>query len=234
MSHKATNWLSGIPAKELSSSEFRVLFFLCDCHNPSQGCFPTQAYLIDVCGISNGTLNNALNGLEAKGLIARHQERDGRTRRQKPTRYVLAFEMGEGGKPAPGTGGGPGGKPSPKSGGGTGRTPSPKTGAGKRAAPSPASGGGAVSNLRGDPSPISGGSRLQPTGEVTCKEPVINQRGARSGSKNPLVVAEAERAIRGFREGRQDALRELKPWVQDHIRNADLLTPEERQRSGLF
>ena len=67
MSHKATNWLSGIPAKELSSSEFRVLFFLCDCHNPSLGCFPTQAYLIDVCGISNGTLNNALNRAGGQG-----------------------------------------------------------------------------------------------------------------------------------------------------------------------
>ncbi|MBR9766537.1 MAG: MarR family transcriptional regulator [Rhodobacteraceae bacterium] len=222
MSHKATNWLSGIPAKLLSSSEFRVLFYLCDCHNPSQGCFPTQAYLIDCCGISNGTLNNALNGLEAKGLIARHQERDGRTRRQKPTRYVLAFEMGEGRAP------------SPASGGGTPAKPSPKTGDGKRGKPSPKSGAGAVSSLRGDPSPVSGGSRLQPTGEVTCNEPVINPGRARGGSKNPLVVAEAERAIRVFREGRQDALRELKPWVQDHVRNADLLTPDERQRSGIF
>ncbi|PJE26828.1 Helix-turn-helix domain-containing protein [Pseudooceanicola antarcticus] len=222
MSHKATNWLSSIPAKALTNSEFRVLFHLCDCHNPSQGCFPTQAYLIDCCGISNGTLNNALNGLEAKGLIARHQERDGRTRRQKPTRYVLGFELGAAKEP------------SPASGGGAGAKPSPRTGGGKQGKRSPETGDGAVSNLRADPSPISAGSRLQPTGEVTCKEPVINPRAAREGSKNPLVVAEAERAIRVFREGRQDALRELKPWVQDHIRNAELLTPDERQRSGLF
>ncbi|MDR6266395.1 helix-turn-helix domain-containing protein [Roseobacter sp. N2S] len=155
MSHKATNWLAGLEARQIGASEFRVLFHLCDCHNPSQGCFPTQAYLLDATGVSNGTLNNALNALEGKGLIRRHRAWDKRSKRQKPTRYILGFEFDKSGDP------------------------SPKTGDGKPQKPSPKSGDGAVSNLGGDPSPIWRGSRLQPTGEVTCKEPVINQRAAR-------------------------------------------------------
>lgn len=165
MSHKATTWLSTIPASEISSSEFRVLFHLCDCHNPSAGCFPTQAYLIDHCGVSNGTLNNALNNLERKKLIRRHRERDGGTKRQKPTRYVLGFEFAKDVPPSPETGDGSDGGPSPKSGGGMKRGPSPKTGGGKKAKPSPKAGGGksakpspksgagADSNSGGDPSP---------------------------------------------------------------------------------
>lgn len=163
MSHKATNWLASLSAADLGNSEFRVLFHLCDCHNPSNGCFPTQAYLLDACAISNGTLNNALNSLEAKGFIRRHRERDGRTRRQKPTRYILGFEMGCESDP------------SPKTGDGSGSKPSPKTGGGRKANPSPKTGGGPVSKKGGKPSPKKGATRLQPTGEVTCKEPVNNQ-----------------------------------------------------------
>ncbi|WP_245230970.1 hypothetical protein [Parasedimentitalea huanghaiensis] len=75
-------------------------------------------------------------------MIKRHKSWDGKTKKQKPTRYILMF------------------------------------GTSKAQAPTPKTGDGADSNLRGNPSPISGGSRLQPTGEVTCKEPVINQREA--------------------------------------------------------
>ncbi|MEY8099570.1 helix-turn-helix domain-containing protein [Falsihalocynthiibacter sp. S25ZX9] len=117
MSHKATNWLSGIPANLIGASEFRILFHLCDCHNPSKGCFPTQAYLRGCTGSSNGTVNNALNALEAKGLIARHREREKGSKRQKPTRYILGFEMEKSQKPSPNTGDGAdsnlGGDPSP-------------------------------------------------------------------------------------------------------------------------
>ena len=210
MSHKATNWLSSLTAEQLTNSEFRVLFHLCDCHNPSAGCFPTQAYLIRVCGVSNGTLNNALNGLEAKGHIRRHRERDGKTCRQRPTRYILGFE-GEAAK-----------------------APTPETGDGRRQIPSPRSGDGAVSNLRGEPSPVSRGSRLQPTGERTCKEPVINPGGVPERSQNPLVAADAERAVERFRQGRDDALAEVKPWVRNHILAANLLTPDERRRAGMI
>ncbi len=101
MSHKATNWLSGIPATELGHSEFRVLFHLCDCHNPSAGCFPTQAYLLENSGVSNGTVNNALNALEQKGLIRRNKTWDNKTKRQRPTRYLLGFEFEKDEKPTP-------------------------------------------------------------------------------------------------------------------------------------
>ena len=56
MSHKATNWLASLDPGLLGHSEFRVLFHLCDCHNPSQGCFPTQSYLMAQTGASNGTI----------------------------------------------------------------------------------------------------------------------------------------------------------------------------------
>lgn len=187
MSHKATNWMSGIPADELGHSEFRVLFRLCDCHNPSQGCFPTQAYLLETCGVSNGTLNNVLRSLEAKGLIQRKREWDERTHKQKPTRYILGFEID-----------------------GT-QEPSPKNGDGKEGKPSPKNGDGPDSNFTPKPSPTETTSRLQPTGEGTCKEPVNNPGGGRRRaknrsvekakteprrSKNPMVAREAERAAK--------------------------------------
>lgn len=159
MSHKATNWLADIPATEINGSEFRVLFHLCDCHNPSQGCFPTQSYLRERAGVSNGTLNNALAGLEKKGLIRRYREFDERTHKQKPTRYMLGFEIEQP------------------------QEPSPKTGDGKPRKPSPKSGDGAVSNLRPNPSPISTPSRLQPVGDVTSKEPVINPEALDGAAK---------------------------------------------------
>ncbi len=104
MSHKATKWLSELPGETVGNSEFRVLFHLCDCHNPANGCYPTQAYLMAVTGVSNGTLNNALGSLARKGIIARHVEYDGKTHRKKPTRYTLGFEMPKQREPSPETG----------------------------------------------------------------------------------------------------------------------------------
>ncbi|WP_160116025.1 helix-turn-helix domain-containing protein [Candidatus Halocynthiibacter alkanivorans] len=162
MSHKATNWLSQIEATDLGNSEFRVLFHLCDCHNPSQGCFPTQGYLIAATGVSNGTLNNALNSLERKGLIQRHQSWDNKTKRQRPTRYLLGFEIAKDAEP------------------------SPKTGVGNVAKPTPKTGDGADSNKHPDPSPKNRKSRLQPTGEEPVKEPVINRPRASGRKKNQM------------------------------------------------
>ncbi|MFQ1702920.1 helix-turn-helix domain-containing protein [Loktanella agnita] len=167
MSHKATNWLSELDADEIGASEFRVLFHLCDCHNVARGCFPTQSYLIAKTGVSNGTVNNALNALEAKGLIQRHRERDRLSKRLKPTRYILAFEMGE---PSPDSGDGHGGDRSANCVGGQWDKPSEQPSVEKRAEPSPDSGEGAVSNLQGEPSPIQRTSRLQPTGETPVKK----------------------------------------------------------------
>lgn len=158
MSHKATTWLFSLDPGILGASEFRVLAHLCDCHNPAQGCFPTQEYLRVNSAVSNGTVNNVLNALEQKGLIRRHQGRDGRTRRQLPTRYILGFEMAEAQEPTP------------KSGDGN----TAETGATRLQS----AGDGAVSNSGGEPSPKNRKSRLQPTGEKPVREPVNNPRGA--------------------------------------------------------
>lgn len=92
MSHAATHWLATVPPKTLTHGEFRVLFHLCDCHNPSQGCFPKQKYLRAKTGASNGGLNKWLLGLEDKYLISRERCIDPVTNYQM-TRYTLAFEF---------------------------------------------------------------------------------------------------------------------------------------------
>lgn len=96
MSHKASSWLAEIPARELSGSQFRVLFHLCDAHNskrdPETACFPSQERLREATGLSNGGLNNALNALEEAGFIHR-------VRRTQPgaavqrTYYILGFDL---------------------------------------------------------------------------------------------------------------------------------------------
>ncbi|WP_300067775.1 helix-turn-helix domain-containing protein [uncultured Ruegeria sp.] len=106
MSHAATHWLADLPPGTMTHGEFRVLFHLCDCHNASMGCFPKQTYLREHTGLSNGGLNKALAGLEEKGLILRKQERDARTNRQKPTHYILGFEIDGQQEPSPLSGAG--------------------------------------------------------------------------------------------------------------------------------
>ena len=66
MSHKATRWLFGATAPRSGASGIPVLFHLCDLLQPGAGLFPTQAYLLDACGIANSTLNVALANLEAR------------------------------------------------------------------------------------------------------------------------------------------------------------------------
>lgn len=229
MSHKATNWLGDLDPALLGASEFRVLFHLCDCHNASQGCFPSQEYLRARAGVSNGTVNNVLNSLEAKGLILRHRTRDGRTKRQNPTRYILGFEIGTTQDPTPNSGDGNSAKPGCKVGGKK---------AANSAKPSPNSGDGAVSNLEGDPSPISGATRLQPTGE----EPVSNlkitsaQGSGGAVSDNPMVVKAAKRAVAEYRAGRAAAITDMQgsaPWVIGHIVGAKLLDAAELRSVGV-
>ena len=111
MSHKATSWLAGL--RGLKPGEFVVLFHLCDCHNPSQGCFPSQKYLMDRASISNGSLNNQLNALEKKGLIQRVKSVDPTTKRQRPTHYILGFDIDETQEPTPKVGDGADSKKQP-------------------------------------------------------------------------------------------------------------------------
>lgn len=206
MSHKATNWLASIAPDLLGHSEFRVLFHLCDCHNPSQGCFPTQAYLMTMTGASNGTVNNALNSLQQKGLIQRHREFDGVTKRQKPTRYTLGFEIE---------------KPD---------DPSPNFGDGKAPKPTPNSGDGAVSNSEADPSPTERPTRLQPTGE----EPVSNlERTSARGAKRANLSKIARFWIDRILDGKGVTLSAIKEPVLQEIRESGLLTEEHLMAHGI-
>jgi len=251
MSHKATSWLSTLPADSLGNAEFRILFHLCDCHNPAQGCFPTQAYLIAACAVSNGTLNAALKTLEAKGYITRHRELDGRTKRQKPTRYVLGFETKRGRPPAPETGDGSNGTaPSPEAGDGSaGRSandPAPETGDGTRrrrptasaAKPSPIRRSRAVSSPTPEPSPVSPRSRLQPTGEVTCKEPVINPGSPNSARLKAAFFTADERAEAGevaahLRAGFAVRVAAVPARVRACLLAERMITEDEAQGLGL-
>lgn len=90
MSHHATNW--AIQQRGLKPAAKIVLWHLADCHNPSQGCFPSQEYLAFHCEMSRSTVNLQLEKLEKSGLIKRISARDEKTRKQLPTRYILGCE----------------------------------------------------------------------------------------------------------------------------------------------
>lgn len=109
MSHKASYWLAEVPPGALNAHAFRVLFHLCDAHNsardPETACFPSQALLMDKTGLSNGGLNNAINAIEAAGLIRRRRTRNADGTRG-PTYYILGCDFSET-PPTPSGGGGP-------------------------------------------------------------------------------------------------------------------------------
>jgi hypothetical protein len=90
MSHFATNW--AIQLRGLEAATKVLLWHLADCHNPAQGCFPTQAYLADRSELSRATVNRHLSILEQRGLIARERFFDVVRQCQLPTRYHLACE----------------------------------------------------------------------------------------------------------------------------------------------
>lgn len=155
MSHKATNWLADIPPKELTNAEFRILFVLCDCHNPSAGCFPKQSYIMSKTGRGNSSVNDALAGLEGKGFIRREQRTNPKTGKREATHYILGFEMDGPQEPTPNSGDG-------------GRGPKPE----QSGAPTPNSGDGSISGFSADPSPVFGQNHLRKTGVVYKEEPV--------------------------------------------------------------
>ena len=248
MSHKATNW--AINQRGLKPATKLVLWYLCDRHHPDHGCFPSQETLAEDCEMSRSSLNTHLKELEARGLIQRIQRSDKTSKRQQSTLYLLAFEdqpeagksrrrRGPGAKSGHGTSArAPGAKSGHGAGTQTQSAPCPETGDGRtsaaRRAPCATSGQGAVSKKQGEPCPEMGRSRVQNVDTILVKEPVKNQRARGEGLPNPLVVADAKRAVERFRQGRDDALAEVKPWVRNHILAANLLTPDERRRSGMI
>ena len=92
MSHEATHW--AVKLRGLRPTAKIVLWHLADCHNPTMGCFPTQDYLASNAEISRASVNRILDELEAAGIIRREKQIDPDTKRQRPTRYRLAFEQG--------------------------------------------------------------------------------------------------------------------------------------------
>lgn len=88
MSHEATSW--AIKQRGLKPATKIVLFYLADRHNPDHGCFPSQKTLADDAEMSERSVRDHLDVLEAKGLIARATGHSGG--QFKSNRYLLAFE----------------------------------------------------------------------------------------------------------------------------------------------
>lgn len=167
MSHRASHWLASLPPDAINASAFRVLFHLCDAHNstrsPETACFPSQDFLRQATGLSNGGLNNAINSIEKAGLLRRRRTRnaDGT---KGPTFYILGCDE-------------PGDTPSPQNGGGD-----EAEGAGKKARKSAVDKPAANSNLEGKPSPIRGASQLHASGDKPVRDPLKEPRARRAPS----------------------------------------------------
>lgn len=168
MSHVATAWaIRASKGCGLSPAAKLVLLHLADRHNVDQGCFPSQERLVEDCEVSRSNLNLLLKTLEQKGLIRRYSDRDEKTKRQKATRYKMAFEADF--------------EPIEISEGDTQQQPALDL---PEAEPCPKIGHGAVSKNRAEPCPISGPSRVQMIGHDIEPE--------REPEKEPLVSSAGE------------------------------------------
>ena len=174
MSHKATNWLAN--TRGLPPGEFVILFHLCDCHNPSNGCFPSQLYIKDVTGLSNGSINNHLKSLEIKGYLKREKRHEFGSNKRKSTRYILRFELEEAQEPTPKSGDGPISK--------------------KQQKPSPKSGDGPISKKQQKPSPNIGKSHLQNLETKEVIEPVIKTNLSTSQAKPEITIFQIRKDLR--------------------------------------
>lgn len=91
MSHQATNW--AVRVRGISPAAKVVLWHLADRHNKDTGqCNPSQSRLAEDCEISRSSLNNQLEVLENAGFIRRVRDNDEKTRRQRPTHYILNMD----------------------------------------------------------------------------------------------------------------------------------------------
>jgi hypothetical protein len=172
MSHAATNW--AIQQRGLKPTTKIVLWHLCDRFNPDFGCFPSQEQLAEDCEISRSTLNEHLALLETTGLIRRVQRLNPGTKRQMPTRYILAFEPGFAqDRPTP----------CPETGHGSGMQEDLPFATSENAAeiatsptdsqpPCPETGRGAVSDFDPEPCPENAPSRVRNLDSNLVREPV--------------------------------------------------------------
>lgn len=89
MSHKATNW--AIQQKGLKPATKILLWHLADCHNPSQGCFPSQKYLAKESELTDRSVRTHIDKLEDLGLISRVKVSTGGGFDR--TEYTLHFDV---------------------------------------------------------------------------------------------------------------------------------------------
>lgn len=88
MSHEATGW--AFPIEGLKPFQKIVLLALANCHNPVYGCFPSQQYIAQICGMSERSVRDQLDALEALNLVRRVRINTGKGRDKN--RYILGFE----------------------------------------------------------------------------------------------------------------------------------------------
>lgn len=92
MSHAATKWAFDQPElhRDMKPSEWAVLMVLADCHNPVNGCFPSQEYICSKTNLGERAVRDQLSHLRARGLIAWDATfEDGK---RASNRYRLSFE----------------------------------------------------------------------------------------------------------------------------------------------
>lgn len=92
MSHAATKWAFDQPElhRDMKPSEWAVLMVLADCHNPVNGCFPSQDYICSKTNLAERAVRDQLARLRERGLIDWDAMREGQ--RRGSNRYRLGFE----------------------------------------------------------------------------------------------------------------------------------------------
>lgn len=220
MSHYASGWLSRLPADGLTNGAFRVLFHLCDAHNdkrdPETACFPSQKRLMESTGLSNSGLNKVLHSLEQQGFLRRRRTRapDGK---QGPTYYILGCDD-------------PKAQPTPLSGVGikreqirpeTAKPPVDKSG------DNPVEKTKADSTLRGQPTPLSGVSRLHPGGVEPVIEP--KKEPSRAKAENPKL----ENVANLIRTGHGFLCMNISAHAARSCVAAGLVSPDECKEAGI-
>ncbi|MEN8949916.1 helix-turn-helix domain-containing protein [Planktotalea arctica] len=97
MSSQAVRWLASLEPEGMTNGMFRILFYLCDCHNdkrdPKAACFPSQKTLCQKTGLSQSGLNKLLRSLEDCNLIRRYGSVIPGTSVRR-THYMLNFDIG--------------------------------------------------------------------------------------------------------------------------------------------
>jgi hypothetical protein len=94
MSHAATKWAFDQPElhRDMKPSEWAVLMVLADCHNPVNGCFPSQDYICTKTNLGERAVRDQLCRLRERGLIDWDSARE--NGRRGSNRYILGFEAG--------------------------------------------------------------------------------------------------------------------------------------------